>query len=299
MAIAEEWRKSLSDLRTLLDGMEQKDDGWEIPGGLRQRLQQIISEKGSNERLVYIFGQLDPEKMIAVAREGLVPWWPAFNGRAYFGDIAAVKKIYAAFEENSGKSDRPSLSSSMTWVSHPYALNGGETRNPDPRILSLLLDWGADPMYEQGKYYDKALRQSSAEIIGVFVKHKAPYANARAAYEELMKAKNHTQALNLQKARGFDGFYTKVDNDTLLETKYAREAGGRDSVFKTLFNFRARRVTEVYETGAGAEARAAMAVTGFDQYDAQALRHAQEVLEKLGGKPPDALGKPRLAKLGA
>ena len=68
-------------------------------------------------------------------------------------------------------------------------------------------------------------------------------------------------------------------------------------MLKTIFNFRSSRVNEVYEIGTGADARIAMTSAGFDDYDAHALRRAQEQLEKLGGKPADALGKPR-ARLG-
>jgi hypothetical protein len=293
MAIAQEWQKSLDGLRDKFDALAGTDAGFDIPASLREELQQIKTAGWNSERQVFVFGQLDVEKMIAVAREGLVEWWPAFNGRAYFGDIDAVRKIRAAFEENPGKSEKPKLDSSMTWVAHPYALKDGALREPDARILEQMFRWGADPMTDKGKYYDKALRLAPPDIIRVFVSHNAPLANANAAFEELMKARNYAQALNIQKAYGFDGFYTMVDGDTLLETKYAREAAGRDSVFKTLFNFRARRVTEVYETGAGNDARATMTVSDFGQYDTQALRRAQEVLEKMGGRPPDTLDKPR------
>lgn len=300
MAVAEEWKSSLGYLRDQFDAMEKTPSGgYIISARLREDLGKIKLANWSNEQQVYVFGQLDVDKMIAVSREGLADWWPAFNGRAYFGDIDAVKKIRAAFEEDPGKGEKPKVTSSMTWVAHPYALKGAETRDPDARILGLMLGWGADPMTDKGQYFDKALRTASPEIIRAFADHKAPVANANAAYAELMKAKNYPQALNIQKAYGLDGFYTKVDNDTLLETKYAREATGADSVFKTLFNFRSRRVSEIYETGAGVDARAAMTVTPFEHYDTDALRRAQAVLEKLGGLPPDTLDKPKRPKLGA
>jgi len=293
MAIAEEWQKSLDDLRAKLDALGAAGAGFEIPPSLSDELKRIKAANWSNERQVFVFGQLDIDKMIVVAREGLYDWWSAFNGRAYFGDIEGVKKIRDAFEKDPGKSEKPKITSSMTWVAHAYALKGGELRQPDPRILSLMLGWGADPMTDKGQYYDKALRTASSEIIRAFVSHKAPVANANAAFDEMMKAKNYAQALNIQKAYGLDGFYTMVDSDTLLETKYARDHAGHDNVFKTLFNFRARRVTEIYEKGPEADPRTAITATGFEHYDTQALRHAQEVLEKMGGHPPDTLDKPR------
>lgn len=292
MAIPAKWQTSLDAIRQQMDKMEKTEGGWTVPEALRTVLSLAKAEGWKNDQQVFVFGQVDIEKFSVLAREGLVTWWPAFNGRVYFGDRAGVEALHDAFETDPGKSPRPELSSSMTWVAHPYALEGGELRQPDAGILRQLLEWGADPSYDDGKYYAKGLREAQEDVIRAFLDHGASAKTADAVTEEMLKAQNFRQATRIRSARGLGAYYTKMDNDTLMETSYAAEPGG-DSVFRRVFNFRAQRVNEIFET-LGKEGRMTMTSVGFAGYGVDELRAAQEKLESLGGRPPDTLNKPKL-----
>lgn len=296
MAIPAKWQTSLDTIRQQMDKMEKTADGWTVPEALRTALTLAKAEGWKNEQQVYVFGQVDTEKYAVLAREGLATWWPAFNGRAYFGDRAGVEALHDAFEADAGKSEKPNLHSSMTWVAHPYALEGGELHQPDAGILRQLLEWGADPSYEDGKYYAKGLREAEEDVIRAFLDHGASTKTADAVTAELLKAKNFRQATRIRSARGLGAYYTKMDNDTLMETSYAAEPGG-DSVFRRVFNFRAQRVNEIFET-LGKDGRMTMTSVDFTGYGVDELRAAQEKLESLGGRPADPFNKPRL-KAGA
>lgn len=82
--------------------------------------------------------------------------------------------------------------------------------------------------------------------------------------------------------------YTKVDAQTLMETK---KLGGGEKL-KIIFDFEARRVTEIVETSSK------MAMTGhsFDEHDHDALDKAYQQLVDLKGapKPIDGKRKPSL-----
>ena len=287
-----EWQQTLDALRKMFDDIKPQDNGWEIPAAVREAVKAAAGGE-DNRRRAFIFGQLDTDKSIALAREGLISWWMPFNGRVHSGDLDAVKKLHAAFTEDAGKAEKPGLTISAGWASYPFALQEGGTKpTPDVRVLDFLFDAGAKADTEKDEHWVKALRESPADIIRSYVAHGAPREVLEKAVDELAKAKNYAQLSRIQDA--LDGsFFTRVDNDTLLETKYIAEPAGA-SILKTLFNFRSSRVNEIYETN---DARIAMTSTGFDGYDAHALRRAQEQLEKLGGRPADALGKSR-ARLG-
>lgn len=77
--------------------------------------------------------------------------------------------------------------------------------------------------------------------------------------------------------------YAKVDDQTLSETKKL----GNGEKLKILFDFEARRVTEVFETSSK------LAMTGhtFEEHDQEALQKAHDRLVGLSGKPKPLDGK--------
>lgn len=291
MAIPDQWQETTDALREKFSRMKQTDSGWDIPADLSVQLAAIRTSDWTNYRRTFTFSQIDPEKLVAVCRAGLVQWWPGISGHAARGNLDAVRYIYSEYEKTptSANGDKISLGALMSWASYPTAFyDGGEKLPGNYAVLKQILDWGADPNFESGKYLDKTLRQSAPDIIALMLERGGKVDAADKALDELVKAKNFAQAANILKAQGIDGFFTKVDEGTLLETKYVNEQG-EGSQFKTLFNFKAQRVTEVYDNGK----YAALNSYPFTGYNTKALQKAQETLERLGGLPAEVLPKPR------
>jgi hypothetical protein len=278
------WQKTLDTLKTQLNGM--RADDVLIPQTVRDAFAQNDLSQWSSDRKVFTFGQLDADKMIPLCREGLVPWWCPFTGAIYRGDLAAAKKFQKAFEQDAGKGEKPSMSSALTWIVYPHKISDSFSNNIDAKVVRQMLDWGADANYENGKWLEFALRHLEAEGIKPFLDYGAQSGTILRVMDDLQKNQKFAQLGKIQDALAHCS-YVKVDDQTLLEAKYVPDARGC-SVFKTLFNFRSRRVHELYETGQGAQA--VMNGMPFDDYDREALAFAQEKLQQLGGKPR-ALGE--------
>ncbi|MEZ0224177.1 MAG: hypothetical protein ACAH83_06475 [Alphaproteobacteria bacterium] len=290
----EEWKLGVEILREKLA---------EIPQGLSPedfttRLHDAFSVKSAwtTERDVYACGQLDAKTLVAACRAGELMWWVPLAAMTYFGNLGALQEIYDAMKNDPGKgTSQPDLSTTISWGCWDYSIVAGAPPVMNGDVVNQLLDWGANPLadeYKQGTYFEKALRTSNAGVIRAFLDHGAPVELAQNVSRELITACNYKQAAQIQDAFGLGGFYTKVDDRTIMETKYISEAGG-DGVLRTIFNFGARRVNEVFEFARGG---GTMTSSNFDDYDQKTQHAAKEKLEKLGGKTDDApcaLDKPK------
>ena len=293
MATRAEWQKPLDALRAELAELPPCGDE-----NRAARLEGAFAKMSgwSTEQKVFTVGQLEAPVLIDATRAGHLRWWEPMAGVTYFGRLDALRDLYAAMEADPGKTEKhTAFSSTMTWGAWDYSIAEGAPPVMKPEVLSQLFDWGADPMFKDhssSTYFDKALRSSPADIIHVFLAHGALAPLADQVRDALLKAGSYKQAGEIQKALGLGGFYTKVDNQTLMETKYIQEPG-RTSTLRTVFNFGAERVSEIFES-----AGAAPAITScnFDDYNRNALDVARRALEKLGGDPDWQLtlpGKPK------
>lgn len=273
------WQTTLEACQKQLETMNANTA--EVPQNVRDFFAKLDISSWNSDRKVFTFGQLDVDKMIPVCREGLAPWWMILTGRVFTGDLAAVKKIQQAVAKDLGKSEKPDLSPALSWISFPNSLCDGYASNITPAMIRHLLASGADPNYSNGKWLESALRNLDAECIKPYLDYGAASGTILRVMDDLQKNQKFAQLGKIQDALAHSS-YVKVDADTLLEAKYVPDARGC-SVFKTLFNFRARRVHEIYETGNGAQA--VMNGMNFAEYDAEALAFAQEKLTQLGGKP--------------
>jgi hypothetical protein len=281
------WQESLEAFKMALANM--RDGDVLIPQNVRDIFTQTDTSAWDNNRRVFVFGQLDADKMTQVCREGLLPWWPVLTGRVYQGDLEGVKKVLRAIDQDAGKSEKPNLTSAMSWVVYPHIVCDGFSNTISPSVIRHLLSKGADANGENGKWLEFALKNLDAEGIKPFLDYGAASGTILRAMDELQKNQKFAQLGKIQDALAHSAF-VKIDADTLMEAKYVPDARGC-SVFKTLFNFRARRVHEIYETGNGAQA--VMQGLDFRDYDAEALKYAEEKLKQLGGKPrPPELDKP-------
>ena len=273
------WQESLDAFQRQLASVRAGDAA--LPQTVRDFFAQTDTSGWNNDRRVFVFGQLDPEKMIPVCREGLCPWWLPVTGCVYKGDLEGLKLLQRAFAQDAGKGEKPSLSSALTWIVYPHSLQDGFSNTISPKVIRHLLASGADANHDNGKWLEFALKNLDSEGIRPFLDYGAASGTIMRVMDDLTKNQKFAQLGKIQDALAHCS-YVKIDADTLMEAKYVPDARGC-SVFKTLFNFRARRVHEIYETGNGAQA--VMNGMSFADYDAEALKIAEERLKQLGGKP--------------
>ncbi|TAL28212.1 MAG: hypothetical protein EPN97_15270 [Alphaproteobacteria bacterium] len=293
-----EWKQGVEVLRGRLANIP----GVLSPEGLAARLEDAFRVKSgwTTEQDVYACGQLEPEILVSACRAGLLMWWVPMAAMTYFGNLEGLRVVHDAMEKDPGKgTNKPDLSTTLTWGCWNYSIIEGAPPVMNPDVVNQLLDWGAKPdvgEHNQGTFFEKALRTSNAGVIRAFLAHGAPVELARNVIREFINAGNYQQAAQIQDAFGIGGFYTKVDDRTVMETKYISEATG-DSVLRTIFNFSARRVNEVFEFAHGG---GAMNSCSFEDYDQKTLHVVREKLEKLGGRTDDApcaLDKPKRPRL--
>lgn len=293
-----EWKQGAEVLREKLAEIP-KDLS---PEDFTARLQDAFRVKSgwTTEQDVYTCGQLEPETIVSACRAGELMWWLPMAAMTYFGNLEGLRQIYDSMKEDPGKgTNQPDLSTTISWGCWDYSIVAGAPPVMNGDVVNQLLDWGASPLadaYNQGTYFEKALRTSNAGVIRAFLEHGAPVELARNVCSEFINARNYQQAAQIQDAFGMGGFYTKVDDRTVMETKYISEATG-DSVLRTVFNFGARRVNEVFEFARG---DGAMTSCSFEDYDQKTLHVAQAKLEKLGGRTDDApcaLDKPKRPRI--
>ncbi len=287
MADAKDIEKKVADFTQLLTRVVQTDGNWYIPEDVKAQFQKQSHNPDINDINVAVFGQLDTDKMIALARAGAVHWWQPFTGKAFFGDAEGMKKIYNAVPAES----RPNATSAMTWVCFPYKA-AGVSNKIEVAVLRQLFDWGADVNEKKGEWLEKAVRQLDGEPLKEFVKR----GSIATVFKAMDAITDDTRRAEIQKLLQKPTSYVKVDDDTLSETKFIPDAQG-GSTFKALFNFRARRVNEVFE---GPDRKTVfMTSAAFDDYDSAAIDFAREKLKSLGGKPNDGGAKPAFRGLSA
>lgn len=291
------WQETADRLSQLLKNVTPANLALGLGDELSALLKSAVSDTAAwpNDRRVFTFGQMDTDKCILLCRAGAVPWWMPLTGRVIRGDLDETKKLYEAYSKDAGQGEKLDISPVLTWVANPSDVAPGYATKRSPAMIRQVLKWGADPNYGEGKWLEYALRKHEADCIRPLLEHGATSATVQRVMDALQREQNYTQLGRVQEALTRTGFL-KIDEQTLMEAKYVPDMKGM-SVFKTLFNFRSRRVQEIYETGAGAQA----VVNGvrFDDYDPDALRHARETLIRLGGSPRElegVLDKPRTPK---
>ncbi|MDF3025579.1 MAG: hypothetical protein K0R10_2940 [Alphaproteobacteria bacterium] len=285
MADAKDIEAKVKEFTAALERVHQVGDVWQVPEDVKFLFQKQSHNPDLNDVNVAVFGQLDTQKMIVMAKAGAVHWWQPFTGKAFFGDVEAMRKIYNAAPTEA----RPNATSAMTWVSFPYKA-AGVSNKIEASVLRQLFDWGADVNEKKGEWLEKAVRQLDGEPLKEFVTR----GNIATVFKAMDGLKDEARQKEIQKLLQKPTSYVKVDDDTLSETKFIPDAQGGSS-FKSLFNFRARRVNEVYEAPGGKTTF--MTSASFDDYDSAAIDFAREKLKALGGKPADSSGKSKFKGL--
>lgn len=285
------WRQTRQHVQELFKQLSEDDKGnVVIPAEVSDAFAKLGEKDWDNNRRVYTFGTGDAAKTILAARAGLIPWWTAMTGAAFFGNVDALRKIKTAIDTHETNPDRkPGFNSTLTWISHPYTLIGHTRNKIEAPVLKQLMEWGADPNYEDGKWLVKAMQYLNADAVKIFIDHGANYDTIMATLHDAgSKSDLYKRVLPLLPGRTFTA---KNGEETLVQTQVMGDLNGV-SLFRTIFNFRAQRVHEIYEA---ANTTPVMKSYDFAEYNTSMLGDARDALKSLGGSVPDMLratGKP-------
>jgi hypothetical protein len=283
----QQWRSTHAHIRKLFAQLHEDGSGHVVvPEDVRTALQALGESKWDNDRRVYTFGTGTTSHNILAARAGLVPWWPVLTGAAFFGALDELRTIKAAADRHAGD-NYPSLNSALTWICFSNKLLDGVYNKIEPAVIKQLLEWGADPNHDGGKWFDKALRNLNADCLKPFLDHGGSYDTVSAVMGD-SKEETRKKIMPLLYGRSF---MTKTGDDTLVQTQCIPDFNGI-TLFRSIFNFRAQRVHEIYEA---ANTPPVMKSYDFNAYNTIMLGDAHTELKKLGGSAPDLLratGKP-------
>src|SRR5690606_19263665 len=122
-----------------------------------------------------------------------------------------------------------------------------------------------------------ALKECDADAVDVWLDNGASLKTVVGVINGMNGRNTERHAFLLSRLPG-RGYYDALDADTLLETKFVPDVGGT-SAFKTIFNFKAQRVTETYESPR--QQQPVMTSSSFEDYSTTALEAAKEKLEKI------------------
>jgi hypothetical protein len=271
---------------------------------LRDSLQDLVqsyserldSEGWETAGTYYIFGQTDSETLIAAARQEMMDWDTILCAKALMGTAADIDAIVAA----AGKAEqRLNLADALKWAAAPGTLTEGLHESGNLETSTALLKHGALPSSKNGQVFLDLLREGREDIARVFARSGKsdssfylPYwqENARNFLPE-EPARDLLRKIYWEYAR-----YDAVDASTLVERKTVQA----NEQLRVIFDFAARRVSELYTVGE----HAFKTEVSFDDYGPAALDIARAKLVELGGNPPPddlpaghrGIGKPRLSQ---
>lgn len=282
------WRDTHAQVRKLFAELREDSSGDVIvPEAVKAGMKALGESSWNNDRRVYTFGTGETRQNILAARAGLIPWWPVFTGAAFFGAIDDLRVIKDAADRYAARNKGPSLNSALTWICFSNTLIGNVRNKIEPAVLKQLMEWGADPNHDSGNSFAKALRNLSADCIKPFLEHGGSYDTVSAV---IMEGNSDVRKKVVPLLYG-RSFMTKNGEDTLVQTQCMPDFNGI-TLFRTIFNFRAQRVHEIYEA---ANTTPVMKSYDFEGYNTGMLGDAHTELQKLGGSAPDILratGKP-------
>lgn len=230
------------------------------------------------ERRLHLFGHLDTEHAIGYLRENsyqYLNWQLFFDSKAAWGNPEELQNIYPSSCEAMSSVN---LSNALVLAMTRGASFPGAVRVPDPEIIDMILLLGASPAQGFNQMVEE-IRRGHKEIGRVFARH--------AEGQKHINFKTHAEQFRSKgdfiMYRAFHDLYLeygrfrRVDHETLEETK-------DDLKMRVIFNFAARRVTEIYEMASPPVLRD----FSFDDYEENALHQAHEKLIAIGGAPADS-----------
>lgn len=245
----------------------------------------------------YLLSQVPADDLADVCRMGAVPFTLALSSKAA---AAPVSELQAFMERAQDALDAKALNAALRYAvivqsvtqhvgGHDYDAHyetytfGDAAQNAD-----ALIQKGARTDGANADLLLRAVNQKNPDLVRALVEGGANLmeagVKAMRRAEEMKDEKADIIAQYLKGKLERSAHTVMADDQTLVVTKKLDALGGQ---LKLVFNFEARRVTEIFTTYAMGERvpQAAMLSHRFEDYDAEALKTAFDALVALGGRP--------------
>jgi hypothetical protein len=249
---------------------------------MRAIFNRISSNKWSTPRLVYTLSRLDTKNLIAACVGGHLDWQNALGAKACFGSAEDLQKICQAARKQ-GVSLH--LSDALNWSSRAIVFCPDLQSSGNLETTGELFRLGADPTYDSGRYFSRAVEECGIEMGRLFARAGL---SGSCIPAQMQNAQSYSKPLlykNLREIYWEYGRYAAADHETLVEKKNIDDTNNQ--TLKIIFNFAARRVCEIYEFS-NKTLPPVMREFNFEDYGPAAIEGARKKLIELGGKPsPD------------
>lgn len=244
----------------------------------RRALSAALNAQWGGYRLHYTLGQLDTDVLALLAERRHIGWQDIFNAKASFGtpeDLAVIQR--AALQ--AGASVNPNHA--LSHAAKPLQLVNGLRHEGNIETTEYLFRQGADPAQDDGNLFNAVVEAGRPDIGRLFARFgQNAVLNIEPHINNARRNRKFKLFEDLRKIQWEFGRYHVVDNDTLVENKPLPDNTGN---LKIVFNFAARRVTEIMELTNPKQN--VVKDFGFDEYGQGALETARARLLDSGASP--------------
>jgi hypothetical protein len=274
----DEWNEKLEAYKKLAGRITVAEGKTDIPDDVRKVFKALADlEQSHNEFKLFIAAQIDLDAGLHLTRAGIMPWWHLHTGHAFIGDLAGMRRVND--EVLKAGHQQINCNATLTWLSYSNSLVEGYSNKITVGVLQQLMDWGADPNYQNGTWLEKGLRGGlNKDGLAPLINAGADATTVTRVLDDLRKAGKSQAAVVEEAVRG-KTLTGKVDDQILLQATFSPDG----VTLKSYFNFSSRRVQESH-VQPGQDPGPLLSIP-FDDYDSGAVDAAQKALEKKGGKP--------------
>lgn len=244
----------------------------------RKALSAAVNAQWGGYRMHYTIGQLDTDILTILAERRHIGWQDIFNAKAAFGtadDLALIQRQ----AQLAGTTVNPSHA--LPHAAKPLQLVNGLRHEGNIGTTEYLFRQGADPAQDDGNLFNAVVELGRPDIGRLFARFgQNGVLNMDPHVNNARRNRKFKLFDDLRKIQWEFGRYHVVDNDTLVENKPLPDSTGN---LKIIFNFSARRVTEIMELANPKQN--VVKDYGFDEYGQGALELARQRLLDAGANP--------------
>lgn len=228
-------------------------------------------------RTYMAYGAMETQDLLALCEYKFLNWQTALDAKAMQGrgdDVTAI----AAAAKQAGQG--LNFSSALGFAAQPKLLTPGIFHEGNLSTTEALFDLGALPNTDNTNLFLKVVENGNMDVARAFAKRAHTVNMSIDRFVAWAQGNNKPKMYeDFRKLQWEYGRYSVTDYETLVETKPLPEKAQLNIVF----NFAARRVSEIYEYS---NPRQSIKTDfGFEDYAEEAIMAAQKKLAELGGNP--------------